>query len=211
MHLRLDHIDLPFTDFCVLALLLGLLYGITAFEAWLTPKGQDAKALSKENRKTAATFAFFGIFSTLLAGVASAADEAGIDFVYLSVPLVFVGHWAWFHYQSSDLIDPQVVTDLLSRSYQDAVIQVVAEHGSNALPVDEIRKLALESSVYLKLLKKGQPVLKLATPIPVHELVGLMIPSVDNTRNLLNSLVDEGRVRLTSDEKYCLAQSDRDA
>jgi len=208
VNFNFNAIELPFTDFCVLALLLALLYGITAVEAWISPKGQAATGISMLNRKTAASFAFFGVLATLVAGVLSAADNRGIDFLYLGVPLAFLAHWAWFHYLASDLVDPQVLQDILAKSYEDAVVQVIAERSHAALSVEEVRALALESSLYARLLVRGHPLLKGAAPVPVVEIITRLIPSVDMTRTLVDSLAEQGRIVKLSDGKISMVKVD---
>ena len=207
MNLNFREVQFPFTDFCILALLLGVLYSVSAFEAWLSPSGQNAAGISKMHRKAAATYAFFGILVTLLAGVVVAADTQTGDIVYLSAPLFFVVHWAMFHYRSSDLIDPRIVQDQITQNYREAVIQVLAERASTSLSVEEVRGLALESSLYVGLLEKGQPLFKSVAPVPVRDLIASLIPTQDKTRELLQSLEQEGRICVGEDGKYVMRRA----
>ena len=208
MNLNFQSIQIPFTDFCILALILVLMYSVSAFESWLSPSGQSAAGNAKIHRKLSATWAFFGVLGTLAAGLAASANSEGLDIIYLSIPLFSISSWAMFHYRSSsDLIDPQVISDQIDRSYQDAVILVIAQQTPNPLTVEQIRALALESSLYVGLLAKGKTVFKAMAPIAVHDIIEGLIPTVEKTHKLLQELEKQGRIQCDEFGKYSIQRA----
>lgn len=205
MAFNFQSIQVPFTDFCILALLLGVMYSVSAFEAWLTPKGKRAiknSESSKMNRIWAASYAFFGILLTLAAGVVSEANTGEADILFLIVPLFFIGHWALFHLRSSDLIDPEIVRDLLAQDYRDAVIHVFATRAQESFSADEVRTLALESSFYVNLLLNSRSLYKSVVPMPMREAINSLIPTPEKTYELLNSLESDGLIQSDGKGKF---------
>lgn len=189
MVIPLPELRLAFTDFVLLAIMLTIMYGITVFEAVSTSGGWEGAGVSLDLRKRAATWAFAGVVFTLMAGVAAGTEEESHrSSVYLGVPLVFVGHWAYFHWKSSKLIDVQVILKHFDDAYKKAVLETL-ERNPQGLSIEQIRQLALQSDVYFRILRLSRPLVKSAATIPIAKMLDELLPTEDKTEAILRSLI----------------------
>lgn len=190
----LPTLELEFRDFALVAILLAILYLITVIEA-LSAGGTATTGIPLEQRKRAASWGFVGIFATLLAGVAAEASSLDADF--LGVPFLCMGHWAYFHWKTSRLLDVEAIVSHFDTAYRQALVGVLKDKAGQRLSVGQLRDLAIQSNVYTAMLNSSTPLFKAAVPISIGEAVTRLLPDEKKTREMLAQL--EAEKQLTSD------------
>jgi hypothetical protein len=197
VNIPLPHLALSFGDFALLAILLAMMYALTALEVWLTPAGRNAAGVPLVQRKRAAAYAFFGIFLTLVAGAIS--DARHTETLFL-VPFGCIAYWGYFHWKTtSQLIDVQVIVDQFNEAYKNAVLAVVNEAPTEGLTVQRIHELTLDREPYTKLLTVGSPILKQVLPLAIGDVAARLLPTTKRTEEVLRDLEKEGIIRRTAE------------
>ena len=132
-------LDLSFADFAVCALLLAVLYLISALEAmWLARDDREITSREGKDLRTASTWAFIGITLTLIAGVLSQMNLASwLDESLTAVPAIFLVHWAIYHRQASKIIDFSAVESQIKNSYKNEILVWAKARRELPFTVDE--------------------------------------------------------------------------
>lgn len=103
--------NLEFSDFALLAVLIAILYGLTAMEYFRLSKSDLAFGGSRGiNLRKAGIWSFYGIISTIIAGWLADMNLSTVtEYPMVIVPLFFIFKWAGFHIKGSKIIDPSVL------------------------------------------------------------------------------------------------------
>ena len=117
-------VDLRFLDFAVLALVLSVLYLISAVELmWIAGSEHEVKSRKGRDLKTASTWAFLGVISTIFSGIISELNIVRwADLGLAVVPLGFVVQWAIYHREASSVIDFDIIEKRLREAYKTEII-----------------------------------------------------------------------------------------
>lgn len=199
MFIPFPELQLAFTDFTLLALILLVMYSISVLESSGIADNRAASGIDLLQRKRAATWAWVGSLSTLIAGVVAASEEGRNDVVWLTIPLLFMAHWAYFHWSTSRMLDAQAVLQHFDDAYRKAILAALApQPGREGLTIEQIRELATQSNAYIRLLTAGSPMVQAVVPLPVKDVVTRLLPNKEKTEQILNQLVDEKVVSLAN-------------
>jgi hypothetical protein len=192
--LSIPLIDLHFTDFAILALLLAILYGLSAIEVLLSSQNGGLSELDRIDLQKASTWALLGILATLIAGISTDISSGAQTFEIATVlvPIFFVGRWAYFHLRSSRLVQIDLIRNELDNIYRGEIVGYISGLASPA-SIDEIYVQCakqLHSSHITARLTSSLGVKVFTVSLGLNEFVGDLLFTREKCERLLNGLVE---------------------
>jgi hypothetical protein len=192
------HINVHFGDFVLLAILLSILYLITLMELWLSSEAKDDFGGSGDDRRNAASWAFFGIFFTLCGGVAVESSLVDDKLVLLAIPTLFLARWAYIHYVSSDVLDVALVLREIEIIYLQALREALLKVGPVGATITHLHSITsthLGISTSRSSLKVVLPVImRLGLPKPLIKGAQELFFTESKVEELLNKLIQSNEV-----------------
>jgi len=214
--LEIFRADLQFIDFAVLALLLAMLYGLSAIEVLLAPsKRGGLSELERINLQKAATWALLGILATLVAGVSADAREtrSSYEMVMILVPLFFIFRWAAFHVRKSRMVRIEMVQEELDLTYKLEILRYVSLIGkpaSNLEIYSECVKRLHTSAILEKLTHSiGGQVFTIS--LGLEDLMKKLLFTETKCSLLLQELKKDGRIAMEGQQYRGLIEAPAEA
>jgi hypothetical protein len=188
------------TDYILLAFLQLVMYLLTIIEAGLGDGRQTATA--SIDRSKAATWAFIGVFLTLVAGaVAKSVASPLAEGLAFAIAVYAIGQWGFFHWSISKLLDSSVVENELFDIYRRALVGVFTNAAGTGLSESEVAARLLTLLQGPGVFFANARVFKQLFPVSVRMMVDRLFPTPENLRPLLERLVKDGVLRF-DDNKY---------
>lgn len=211
-----DIINLEFTDYAILALLLGVLYLITAIEFHLSKASKPLGESKERSLKKSGVIAFIGIIVTLICGVAM---ELGLSWFIegglLLLPLAFILLWAGFHRKATDIIDLKEFDIHIEDYHKRRIKKCLEDSQLIGLSFDEIRSTIaildndFLSTIYDRTFKRNSNLSFLITKENMNELLSPIVLTNDKIFRFLDELMMEGQVARNPEGRYLFVSNNR--
>ncbi len=194
----------PFTDFCLLALILAILGGFSFLEV-LLPSVLKRKLDEERIRplRRAASWAVIGAIVTLIIGALSQVLHPYLEDAAVITPLVFLVTWALLHMLGSSVVSSKYLESEADQYYLPLIERVVREHASKATSTGD-KTIRLDCIAQLPIDQPWWAVTAVARYggllVPESALVNLLgklALTEEKFDNLVGKLVKTNRVRRT--------------
>jgi hypothetical protein len=190
-------INPTFGDFALLALLLLLMHILTVIEV-VRADPKDTGTASVD-RAHAATWSFFGVFSTLAAGVASGPlRDTWVDAVTLGIPFLFMGRWAFHHWRITRLLEGSAIESGLDDLYSKAILKAFEGH-SGGLTAEQVTTGAMRHLDEVRFIYASASLFKRYLPPSV---IDRLSPDPDRMEKLLLQLQTAGSLSLDGNKYH---------
>lgn len=204
----------PFTDFCLLALIIALVGGLSALEVLSHTAGKRRREAELDiPLRRAATWSLVGVIVTLLYGALSHTvlvltpyTDAGV-----AVPLVFLGYCLRLHMQGSTVVSRAYLENEADDYYLQLIEDIVRRGaaGRDSATDNEFRKECIKCLPVEKpwwsinaVSRFGSSV---GSPALLENLLGSLALNEKKFKTLADKLVRKGR--LCRDQNGCLQPS----
>lgn len=190
----MESINLHFIDYLAFAILLAILYGITAFEYYSVVNQKHLSDQNKLDLRKAASWTFFGILFTVIGGIISELDiSIWTEYSPLVVPFTFLFIWADFHRQASKLIDLKMIEKEVYEYYEQRINKLFKNEPKNCFSIDKLYiELGLDGKFIDELYNivfRNRPQFRLQiTKTNIRELLSPFYPTKNNLEEILKEM-----------------------
>lgn len=193
-------LDLQFSDFAILSILLAILYFVSAIE-WLATRGRwNLRTTKSLELRKAASWAFVGIFSTVIAGiVADALARWSIELPLICIPLFFISYWFYFHRRSSDIVQFSLIVNHFDEEYERKIAAMLKD-SDGPMRLDAIARGVSWSFGSDELLAKiSHSVGGGSLFVAIEDVAREMLPTEEKIERILDAMCSKRFAKKTDD------------